>query len=316
MYTLDKFSDSRTVDMLNSLDVKFNIKSHFEYNLIKKLGIKRNSVIDSTLSKTKSVLSSISNTESNLTFIDENSLDMLLEHSPNANFILHLDVSNGDIGYQLDDFEFLVDKLKRNNKEISEIMVSPEKYEDFNIILDRIEVLRESNFLIDTLYIDNNFLINKIEDYSDVTAILHNFTKKGVRVVADISEYILKNTCTFFLKVLGKRIRMTSNGEPHQYVYLNDGLYGSLHEKLFESLNNKVSEFTVENSGPLKGRDGFITTTLFGPTCDSIDTLIKDTLYQPLEINDWIYITGVHFLIRESTSFNSFHPTRIIYISI
>lgn len=57
------------------------------------------------------------------------------------------------------------------------------------------------------------------------------------------------------------------------------------------------------------------TSTIFGPTCDSIDVIYKDILLPELNINDRLYIENFgSYTISVGAFFNGFKTTKIIYL--
>jgi len=89
--------------------------------------------------------------------------------------------------------------------------------------------------------------------------------------------------------------------------YLSDGLYGSFNNIVFDHakplpLSMKASE--------VKSRS-----TLFGPTCDSIDVVCKDIDLPEMEIGDWLYFVNMGaYTIASASSFNGFHPPNAKYL--
>jgi ornithine decarboxylase len=89
--------------------------------------------------------------------------------------------------------------------------------------------------------------------------------------------------------------------------YLSDGLYGSFNNIVFDHakplpLSMKTSE--------TKSRS-----TLFGPTCDSIDVVCKDIDLPEMEIGDWLYFVNMGaYTIASASSFNGFRPPNAKYL--
>lgn len=56
-------------------------------------------------------------------------------------------------------------------------------------------------------------------------------------------------------------------------------------------------------------------TTVFGPTCDSIDVLARGVLLRKLEVNDWLYFNNMGaYTMAASSSFNGFAPSDKFYV--
>jgi ornithine decarboxylase len=56
-------------------------------------------------------------------------------------------------------------------------------------------------------------------------------------------------------------------------------------------------------------------TTVFGPTCDSIDVVARSVLLPKLEIGDWLYFQNMGaYTMAAASSFNGFTPTEKLYV--
>ena len=56
-------------------------------------------------------------------------------------------------------------------------------------------------------------------------------------------------------------------------------------------------------------------TTVFGPTCDSIDVVARSVLLPKLEIGDWLYFQNMGaYTMAAASSFNGFAPSEKVYV--
>jgi len=56
-------------------------------------------------------------------------------------------------------------------------------------------------------------------------------------------------------------------------------------------------------------------TTVFGPTCDSIDVLARSVLLPKMEVSDWLYFQNMGaYTMAASSSFNGFAPSDKFYV--
>ena len=56
-------------------------------------------------------------------------------------------------------------------------------------------------------------------------------------------------------------------------------------------------------------------TTVFGPTCDSIDVLARGVLLRKLKVHDWLYFNNMGaYTMAASSSFNGFEPSDKFYV--
>ena len=67
------------------------------------------------------------------------------------------------------------------------------------------------------------------------------------------------------------------------FYYVNDGVYGTLNCVMYDHVNPVPIPLHDEHSGPL------LTSTLWGPTCDSMDCITRTAQLPELQIGDWMY---------------------------
>jgi diaminopimelate decarboxylase len=123
--------------------------------------------------------------------------------------------------------------------------------------------------------------------------------------------------------------------------YINDGVYGAFNNIMFdhahirprvlhsgckdderevraEEANGfmKLESFgdSSEEGFKFKPRDLFAS-TVFGPTCDSIDVVARSVLLPRLVVGDWMYFQNMGaYTMAASSSFNGFTPSEILYV--
>merc|ERR1719265_1762266 len=84
------------------------------------------------------------------------------------------------------------------------------------------------------------------------------------------------------------------------HYWITDGLYGSM--------NCVIYDHAFLKPFPLKGvQEGEETysSTIFGPTCDGLDTVVRDTMLPELSNGDWIGFRDMGaYSIAGATDFN------------
>jgi diaminopimelate decarboxylase len=75
---------------------------------------------------------------------------------------------------------------------------------------------------------------------------------------------------------------------------------------------------TLENTGASSddgpGRDLYAS-TVFGPTCDSIDVIARSVLLPKLKVGDWMYFQNMGaYTMAAASSFNGFVPSDRFYV--
>jgi ornithine decarboxylase len=89
---------------------------------------------------------------------------------------------------------------------------------------------------------------------------------------------------------------------------LNDGIYGSFNCIYFDH--------SVPNILPFNERDGWkYKSTIFGPTCDSIDLICENAMLPELAIGEWVYVEDFGaYTAASSSAFNGFKTNLFKYI--
>ncbi|BAF14014.2 Os04g0136500 [Oryza sativa Japonica Group] len=115
-------------------------------------------------------------------------------------------------------------------------------------------------------------------------------------------RYFAETAFTLAARVIGKRRR----GDVREY-WIDDGVYGSLNCILLDSY--------VPRPRPLAGaRPGEEThaSTVFGPTCDSIDTVVTGYQLPEMSVDDWLVFDDMGaYTTAAGSSFNGFATSAI-----
>lgn len=92
--------------------------------------------------------------------------------------------------------------------------------------------------------------------------------------------------------------------------YVNDGVYQSFNNIFFDHYVPKVN--ILKNAENEQRHPS----TIFGPTCDSMDVLCKHVSLPELHVGDWLFFTnfGSYTTASASAGFNGFKPAKIYYV--
>jgi hypothetical protein len=122
--------------------------------------------------------------------------------------------------------------------------------------------------------------------------------------------------------------------------YINDGVYSSFNNIMFdhatvrprqlkhifdkrghvvrESLDESgfhLLEADDDLNGAASGDKNLYASTVFGPTCDSIDVIARSVLLPKLQIGDWLYFQNMGaYTSAAASSFNGFAPSERFYV--
>lgn len=117
--------------------------------------------------------------------------------------------------------------------------------------------------------------------------------------------------------------------------YISDGVYGAFNNIMFDHATCRPRVLRTKNLGHShqdgiarknskeSGSSGdersdsrhFYTSTVFGPTCDSIDVICRSVLLPKLHVGDWLYFTNMGaYTMAAASAFNGFTPSEIFYV--
>ncbi|PRP89797.1 hypothetical protein PROFUN_00139 [Planoprotostelium fungivorum] len=118
-----------------------------------------------------------------------------------------------------------------------------------------------------------------------------------VRVIAEPGRYFVADSHTLAVNIYAKRA--TDDGS--YLYYVNDGVYQSFNCIYFDHYSPRPRLLGVSEKGEEHR------STLFGPTCDSIDCVAKDIYLPELHVGDWLYFTNMGaYTVAAASSFNGF----------
>ena len=112
----------------------------------------------------------------------------------------------------------------------------------------------------------------------------------GVSIVSEPGRYFTEMVGTLYAQVIG--YKYTDTG---MHYYIGDGVYGSFNPLLTRGDEYKITQFEVVRTpnntfrNPDASDDERLRlSTVFGPTCDSVDCLMKDVMLPRLYIGDFL----------------------------
>ena len=125
---------------------------------------------------------------------------------------------------------------------------------------------------------------------------------KDIEILAEPGRFLCATCATLVAKVIGKADR---NGK--RLYYIDDGIYHTYSGVLCDHIPYGVMAF---KKGPKQ------ISSVFGPTCDALDTISLSNELPDLNINDLVYTENIGaYTWASSTSFNGFPPAKVIHIN-
>ena len=127
-------------------------------------------------------------------------------------------------------------------------------------------------------------------------------------IIAEPGRFFVQSSHTLLVNVIGRKVKHTSNGDKTFCYYMNDGIYGSFNCIYFDHQKPEIL--------PYNERDGeSYDSVVFGPTCDSMDTVCEGIQLPELAIGEWCFIRNFGaYTVAAATDFNGFSKLRAFYI--
>jgi len=131
----------------------------------------------------------------------------------------------------------------------------------------------------------------------------------NVRIIAEPGRYFVAACATIATKVIAIRDQTDSGASVDFFYYINDGVYGSFNNIIYDHAS-VVPLFLRDVSS-----DHLYRSQVFGPSCDGLDCLLKNYPLPKLNLNEWIYWTNMGaYTICAAASFNGFPLPSVHYI--
>jgi len=125
---------------------------------------------------------------------------------------------------------------------------------------------------------------------------------KDVEILAEPGRFLVATAATLVVKVIGKAVR---DGKPSYYV--DDGVYHTFSGILFDHCQYHLKAFQ-------KGATQIC--SVFGPTCDALDTISLAEELPELKLGDLLYSENIGaYSHASSTSFNGFPPAKVLHLN-
>ncbi|XP_075926084.1 ornithine decarboxylase-like [Petromyzon marinus] len=105
-------------------------------------------------------------------------------------------------------------------------------------------------------------------------------------------------------------IRPTGVGEPVYMYYMNDGIHGS-----FQHVIHDIEEVVTEALKPVGPEEPVLESSLWGPSCDGYDCVVKRMPLPEMHVDDWLLFRNMGaYTLAMSTEFNGFRRPMLHYV--
>ncbi len=131
---------------------------------------------------------------------------------------------------------------------------------------------------------------------------LNRLFPKEVEILAEPGRFLVASAATAVCKIIGKAVR---GGKLCYYV--DDGVYHTYSGVIFDHCQYHLKSF---KKGPTQ------ICSVFGPTCDALDTISMAEQLPDLELGDYLYSENIGaYSCASSTHFNGFPPATVVHVN-
>jgi ornithine decarboxylase len=135
-----------------------------------------------------------------------------------------------------------------------------------------------------------------------INAELDRLFPKDLEILAEPGRFLVATAGTAIAKVIGKARR-----DGKRCYYLDDGVYHTYSGIIFDHCQYHL---TALKDGPTE------ICSVFGPTCDALDTISLAEDLPELDLGDYVYSRNIGAYSRaSSTWFNGFPPAKVVHIN-
>ena len=125
---------------------------------------------------------------------------------------------------------------------------------------------------------------------------------KDIEICAEPGRFLVASAATAVSKIIGKAVR---GGKLCYYV--DDGVYHTYSGVIFDHCQYHLKSF---KKGPTQ------ICSVFGPTCDALDTISMAEQLPDLELGDYLYSENIGaYSCASSTHFNGFPPATVVHVN-
>jgi ornithine decarboxylase len=135
-----------------------------------------------------------------------------------------------------------------------------------------------------------------------INAEINRLFPDGIEILAEPGRFLVATAATLVAKVIGKAVR-----DGKTCYFIDDSVYHTFSGIIFDHCQYHIKAFT---EGKLE------ICSVFGQTCDGLDTISHSEELPELEIDDLVYSENIGaYSNASSTWFNGFPPAKVVHIN-
>ena len=145
----------------------------------------------------------------------------------------------------------------------------------------------------------------------------HSDKYPDLQIIAEPGRYMVASSHTLVSNVIGKKETNESASGPKFKYYINDGIYSSYNCVHYDHVLPKIKaeKDAAGDTEHDNNKSVLFQSTVFGPTCDSMDTIDTNCMLPELNPGDWVYSEdmGAYTISASTSGFNGFLPAQKYY---
>ena len=135
-----------------------------------------------------------------------------------------------------------------------------------------------------------------------------------LNIIAEPGRYYVASAFTLACNIIAKKVITNKDGSPNAMYYINDGVYGSFNCTIFDHYNVSPTTIDYHCSSTNNNEQDLsimqrphLETTIWGPTCDSMDCIKKGFYFPEMQVGEWIIFPDMGaYTICAASNFNGF----------
>jgi ornithine decarboxylase len=134
-----------------------------------------------------------------------------------------------------------------------------------------------------------------------INAEIDRLFTKDIEILAEPGRFLVATAATVVARIIGK-----ANRDGKTCYYIDDSVYHTFSGIIFDHCQYRIKA--------LKGGEREMC-TVFGQTCDGMDTIVQSEALPKLEIDDLVYSEQIGaYSNASSTWFNGFAPAKVVHV--
>jgi ornithine decarboxylase len=123
-----------------------------------------------------------------------------------------------------------------------------------------------------------------------------------IEILAEPGRFLVASAATAVAQIIGKTVR-----DGKLCYYVDDGVYQTYSGVIFDHCQYPMKSF---KKGPTQ------ICSVFGPTCDALDTISLAEQLPDLDLGDFVYAPNIGaYSAASSTFFNGFPPAKVVHVN-